>query len=285
MTAPRPDLRHAAAMAAAATLLGAAAGCQTARPSPTSSDPIEAARLESRQTFAEAWLVKPVEASTLIGLPGLFAPLLVVETHPRRHQPPAPPPVLWFEEQSLVAHGRPWPQIVFFWNVPEPPARAFGRKPAPVWLAFRLLLGTRGQPVLWELPGTDDQPSRLFVARHWEEAARQSFGPPAPSRQFAVESDSPLPAPPRAVVVETFDDAPMPMGPIVHVSHQNRITALVCRCSPVRVQRLGGQARYELQPAASCPQVAAMGGKFSLPTLRWLTPRELESHLRWVPEL
>ncbi|MGA4578211.1 hypothetical protein [Limisphaera sp. VF-2] len=283
-SANRAPMRIAAA-ATALLLLVSAAGCQTSRPPLGGSDPSETARQEARQTFAEAWLVKPVEASNEGGLPGLFAPLLVLETDPARGRPPNPPRVLWVEEQSLTIHQRPWPQLIYFWQSPGPRSREGAGRPATVWLAFRILLGTRGQPVLWELPGTEDQPSRLFVARHWEEAARQSFGPATPPRHFAAESDMPLSSPPRAVVVETFDDAPMPMGPIVHVSHQNRITALICRCSPVRVQRLSGQAWYELQPASASPRAAVTGGAASPPHLRWLTPDELEARLRWLPEL
>jgi len=245
-------------------------------PSPT-------AKATAPDTFEAAWLFKPASEAALETWATLFAPLLLVESLPEGlPTPPASLRLLAHEEQSWLG-GQVRRQILYVWRW-NGDHRSLQRG-VQAWQGFRIWLGRSGQPLLWETLRSGEQPALLFVARHWEQEAESRLGPPQAPRRWAVERPRSGTSP-KARIVELFDDAPMPMGPIVHLSGAGEIRSLICRCSPARVRRLAGQSLYALDLLVNAIGTEDAGAAVPGPgTEAWLSPAELEALLHWFPDL
>lgn len=252
-------------------------GCHTALPPQPPIHP-EPSPAGPPGWIDRAWLWKPPPEDSRPGLAGIWAPLLMWETDQDAVPPLTAPPSLYASEGFADLAGGSRPYVVYLWQRRK---TAAGSPSTTYWEGFRIWLGRTGHPLLWDTLATQDQPARLYVARHWEQAAIQHFGPAQPPRRFAVEKFSGA-GPLRATVAEIFDDAPLPMGPIAHVSRDGAILSLICRCSPARVRALVGQSHYQLWSIPGPEPGLPLPWPGSGP---WLPPRELERRLRWLPEL
>ncbi|MCS7091438.1 MAG: hypothetical protein RMN51_05275 [Verrucomicrobiota bacterium] len=275
------SLQHGTIAALAVVLTWTLGGCQESGRrlrSPAMTPLVHA----WERRFDQAWLWKPAPGAGVSGLGALHAPLLLWETPASTNGAPVGSLALYVFEASGTVAGRRRQCLIYLW-------RCSGTDAAPhrsSWQGYRVWLGVAGQPVLWETRAEGQQPPQLFVARHWEEAAATRFGPATLPRRFAVERGSATGPRMRAVVAEIFDDAPLPMGPLVHVARDCQILSLVCRCSPPRVTRLVGQSYYDLRSGVEAWEVDPEG----LPLPRgagdpWLSEAELEQSLHWLEDI
>lgn len=288
----RSPLRKIAPAFPALLLTGAVLLLPACRSHPTVTGPANGPRppranpaAPTNDRFARARLWKPPDAPTTQGWSGLLAPLILEEVIGTEPAPGTPTPHLrmFAHEESIFVGGRLRPQIFYLWRQEE--ASTSGRHPPPPWQGIRILLGSRDLPILWETAGTVVPRRHLYVARHWEEAAARRWGPPAPPRRFAVETPAATQPHAPAFVTDIFDDAPMPMGPIVHITADGRIASLICRCSPARVQRLSSQLPYELQPLSAALTMNHLDPVPVPGSAAWLTAAQLETLLHWLPDL
>jgi hypothetical protein len=261
---------------------GVLTGCKRLpkRPTPVPSPPAKAAASDA---FEVAWLFKPGSEAALATWATLFAPLLLVES-PSEGLPTSPASLrlLAHEEQTWLG-GQVRRQILYVWRWNGDPGNP--QRMVEAWQGFRIWLGRSGQPLLWETLRSGEQPALLFVARHWEQEAESRLGPPQAPRRWAVERPRSGTSP-KARIVELFDDAPMPMGPIVHLSGAGEIRSLICRCSPARVRRLAGQSLYALDLLVNAIGTEHTGAAVPGPgTEAWLSPAELEALLHWFADL
>ncbi len=247
--------------------------------------------------FQEAIFYKPMEGSW-VGLESELAPLIVQEvTHPDAENCPGKrigtvlinssaiieldtsQPALYAATSTVELQGTAYQQVTYVWFLgsasaernPGNPARhrAGGLKMSPAIQAqgIRVTLASDGFPMMWEVLDSENATTLLFVSDSLERAAVLAFGPPLPSRRFAVERS--LDEAPDTVVVRVIEDGPMPMGPFVYLATRGQnpkggtgqlpgpvgplrydISTLLCRCSPSQVYRFVDSVYYDLLPLA-----------------------------------
>jgi hypothetical protein len=154
--------------------------------------------------------------------------------------------------------------------------------------AIRVLLGDDGFPLLYEVASAgrspDDDPRRrvFYVSASLEQAARDTFCDPLPGRQFSIEQSADRMA--HVTVAGVVEDGPVPMGPYVYLaSGTHEVKAVLCRCSPSRVDAVVATRYYVLDEADSLlePAATAAASQGDCPEDE-LTAR-FESSLRWPP--
>jgi hypothetical protein len=200
--------------------------------------PIRATPMPADVHFRRAVLFKPRHPEHH-GRLGELAPLIVQEVGDD-----ASPEIAVLEVYAVASEtaGRSaFRQVMYAWR-----REGEGSERQDRWSAICMTLDHSGFPMAVEVLGRSDSAARvLFVSTSLESAARALFGNPAPGRRYAVER--PMDETPHVIVVGDFEDGPIPMGPYVYVAADRReIAAVICRCSPSRVDEFSESTYYEL---------------------------------------
>lgn len=245
-------------------------------------------RPAARVDFAEGILLKP-RAAPWENLAVRLAPLFISEAAvalPQSGLREAPfgsilsgqvlcdQPAVYFDETQLELAGQTYPEINFVWWSPADRHR----RSSAVWRALRILVGGDRHPILWEVLNEEPGPSKVFVSRAWEDAARVEFGPPLAGRTFSIESEAEI----SWKVDRILAAGPIPMGPIVYLKAPWGLTGTVlCRCMPAEVRHVAGTAEYDLLPLEDL-RLSDRGVSHRLARLtqRRLTAAQLQTGLR-----
>lgn len=209
------------------------------------SEDVEALRADLRARhlaeFACADLFKP--AMDVADFDPYQAPLVYVECAP----PGDPPrddalsarsssPTVYYREDPGSGDGERPRRLVVAWFVP-----ASG---GPELQALRTTFDRLGRPALVEVMGDRTGRSVVYAAKSLEAAAVARLGEPEPWA-FALSER----LHPSAVLVGTFEDGPMAMGPYVyHGAGAADVWTLHCRCEPTRAREIRELVEYELRP-------------------------------------
>jgi hypothetical protein len=216
-------------------------GCRFPRDtSVNSADPFrERAAIEARATlvFTNAVLLKPRETLPVTDLAFTLAPLLIQEVTGAESKLNSDPATVYYQLGAVQIGGITRPQMTYLWSVGNEQQLARG---------IRLTLDSQGFPVVWEV--LDDRVGTrvVFVSRSLEVKAHVAFGSPVPGRRFAVEQ--PTSGAPDVVVARVIEDGPVAMGPIVHETANQEISAVICRCMSPQARQLMATKLYELKP-------------------------------------
>jgi hypothetical protein len=229
-------------------------------------------RSQSKVVFDRARLYKPAESN--VDSPAFkLAPLFMQAVHDsagtnddtpdgftrlklKRTQNPdaSTGPTVYYCTNTVSLNGNLHAQVWFFWFYC---GETTGNAPRH-WLC--VTLDHNGKPAIWQIPPRARELSRCFVSEGLEAAAGKNSGGPLPGRSLSVETD--IHENPHAVVAGVMNDAPVAMGPIIHLREgTHEISAVVCRCAPPQVRKLAGAATYELVPIE---EVAWPSGKAML---------------------
>lgn len=199
----------------------------------------ERAAIEKRAVliFTNAVLVKPRETIPATDLAFALAPLLLREVVDSAVGSIIGSAMIFYQPGVVRIGGITRPQMTYLWT---------GGGENQLACGVRLTLDARGLPVIWEI--LDDRPGArvVFVSRSLEERAKAAFGAPVPDRRFAVEQSRQIA--PEVVVARVVEDGPVAMGPIVHQTASQEISAVLCRCMAPQARQLVATTYYELQP-------------------------------------
>lgn len=210
-------------------------GCQAAR-SATTPEEREAIHRRAAQVFAFARLFKPPESLANGSLGVELAPLFVQEVAGQNAAVAQPrPPEVTFREEEVWIAGTARRQVSFRW-----------RKPGGRFQQLCITLNGNGLPAVWEVRDDESRARLFFVSQSLETAAIREFQGPLPGCRFAVERDRDKT--PEVVVVQVLEDAPVAMGPVVHLDIRGIVTSVSCRCMPTQARQLEAAATYKLKP-------------------------------------
>jgi hypothetical protein len=188
-------------------------------------------------TFENAVLLKPTDIASSYSLGAKLAPLFVQEIRATKGvTPQTAPRTVFFSEGEVILAGQTRAQVSYIWQTPGNSSRR----------GVRIPLNAAGLPVVWEVLNEGSQAQVIFVSQNLEAAALREFGGALPGRHFAVERS--MTETPNVVVARVLDDAPVAMGPIVHLDAQGEITTVNCRCMSTQARHLVATAYYELKP-------------------------------------
>lgn len=199
--------------------------------------------------FETAGLAKPAESAAIPAIVLQFAPLIIQETEARSEHEGVSgwfdlPRQVFFSTGWIQMNGKACQQISYCWSYDDTGRASQATLPAQ---GVRITLDTGGKPVIWEALADTSGAALLFVSQALELAASREFGPPQAGRRFAVERT--VRETPRVVVAGLVDDAPVPMGPIMHLLGATHDVAVVaCRCAPTQARKLANQQEYVLIP-------------------------------------
>jgi len=270
-------------------LLAACAGRPAAPRSSAESRTASAPRQLEQQIHARtdlqlerAILIKPAATVSEQSQGWILAPLLLQEITPQL-QPASDTTnrTVHFSERQVWINDIPHQQVAYYWTNT---ATDTGREGVSLQ-GVRITTDSLGTPVIWEVFTDSSGAKPVYVARSLETAVSTALGGALPGRRFAVEQRRPAPG---VVVARMIDDAPVPMGPIVHVRAGNGdVATLICRCMPSQVKELAGYQWYELQPIegdeGAWIQRATRGSVPAAQLEDWLNPRRLQALLRLPP--
>lgn len=242
--------------AAGLLLVGVGGGCQTGQ----TAQEWTTIRARAAGYFEVAWLAKPAESTSAPDFIRQLAPLIVQEAGDEARTEIGLqagyhnlPPEVFFSVGEVLVNDQQRTQITYCWPYPTaPPAN----RNAVSAQGVRVTLDAGGRPAIWEVLADTSGAVVLFVSRSLEAAVRDELGVPLIGRHLAVERD--VRDTPTVVVAGCVDDAPVTIGPIVHVQAATHdITTVICRCSATQARTLAGQRDYQLIPTrdrseASC---------------------------------
>jgi hypothetical protein len=196
----------------------------------------------SDETFRSALLWKPAVDE---GSGAVFdlAPLLLQESEtPDLDRAPA----VLATESTVEIGGGPCRQLTYSWRYPS------------FVQGVRMTLGADGFPAIFEVLHDSSGARVVFVASSLEEAASAEFGDPLPGRSFAIERSTA--ETPGIVVAGTLEPGPAPLGPFVYLSAgEHDVIALICRCTPSRVETVLDSSEYPLATAGDGPPAEGGG--------------------------
>lgn len=236
MKAPRRFWQTAVCIALAGVCF---AGCITGG-KPLSAEERTAICQRAEFTFENAVLLKPGETAPGDSLGVELAPLFVQEMRATNRVPPrAASLTVFFSEGTVMPGGKAHAQVSYTWQMPVGASRR----------GIRITLNPAGLPVLWEVLNENSRVQVIFVSQNLEAAAIREFGGALPGRHFAVERSAA--ETPNVVVARVLDDAPVAMGPIVHLDAQGEITSVNCRCMSTQARQLVATANYELKQSSA----------------------------------
>lgn len=159
-------------------------------------------------------------------------------------------PTVYFSDENVTIAGAVRTMMTYQWYYDCGEAS----KPRVAMKGIRSVVGPDGFVQVWEVldePGRDWRRNTVrvfFVARSFEAAAVKRFGGPLPGRRYAIERSAA--DAPEAVVAGIVEDGPIPMGPYVYLDAPGRrITTLLCRCSPAKMQSVAKTGYYDLVAA------------------------------------
>ena len=209
--------------------------------------------------FQEAVLFKPIEPATT-DLLFTLAPLIILQVSETNLPPQvedrllgfdaiAERPVVYAWSDSVQVRGRPHARFNYVWDH----GPAVNAKPkANERQGVRITLGSKGQPLIWEVLGDTSGQELIVVSESLEQRAAAEFGAPLPGRRFSVEN--PTSTAPNTLVMRVIDDGPVVMGPIIYLLKGSRdVATIICRCMPAQAGHLAGTFNYQLlsHPAAN----------------------------------
>ena len=190
-------------------------------------------------TFENAVLLKPLDIASSNNLGAKLAPLFVQEIRAtNRVTPQAASMTVFFSEGKVMLSGQARAQVSYTWQTPAGASRR----------GVCITLNPAGLPVVWEVLNDDSRAQVIFVSQNLEAAAIREFGGALPGRLLAVERS--VTTTPNVVVARMLEDAPVAMGPIVHLDAQGEMTTVNCRCMSTQVRQLVATANYELKPSS-----------------------------------
>jgi hypothetical protein len=233
------------------------AGCATGR-KPLSTEQRAAICQRTELMFENAALLKPAETAPSDSPGAKLAPLFVQEIRAMNGiAPEAAPMTVFFSEGTVMLRGKAHAQVSYTWQTPASAPRR----------GVRITLNPAGLPVVWEVLNADSRAQVIFVSQNLEVTAIRAFGGALPGRHFAVERS--VTETPNVVVARVLDDAPVAMGPIMHLDAQGEVTTVNCRCMSTKAQHLVATANYELKP----PSAVTKGNREILETNRSLAEK------------
>ncbi len=218
----------------------------------------------SKQTYDSARYFKPnTESASVSALALEFAPLVVQEAGGMSSYGDAgeenSSPAMIVDIKRVGMGDSDYDQITYQWLVSK---KVRG---------LRITVGQDGFAAAIEViqPGASHR--RVFVSKSMEAAARAAYGEPLAGRRYAVEPT--IESAPHVLVVGTFGDGPIPMGPFVYVNAAIDVAAIRCRCSDSLVDAFSQESVYELLPIDAMPRHDG-GTKYQAATsivqkLRW----------------
>ena len=169
-------------------------------------------------------------------------------------------PTVYFAQRTIRLHGADRTQIDYVWFYLGSTNAAHPGRATRV----SVILGDDGFPWVWiadewengAVTGEALRPSHRthYVADALEAGAMDDFGSALPGRRFAVERA--IEESPDVIVARMVEDGPLPMGPYVYLSrHPQRITTLLCRCSPSQIEQITESGYYQLRPLDNLDRV------------------------------
>jgi hypothetical protein len=195
--------------------------------------------------FTNAVLLKPREAGPATNLAFMLAPLLIQEVTVSNPGSNSGPSKVFYQPDAVQIAGITRPQMTYLWSCGDEKKLERG---------VRLMLDSRGMPVIWEVLDVRPGARVEYVSRSLEEKAQAAYGAPAVGRRFAVEPE--LAVAPDAVVARVNEDGPVAMGPIIHLTAPcSEISTVICRCMPTQARQVVATAYYELKPLSAVTNV------------------------------
>lgn len=154
-------------------------------------------------------------------------------------------PVVYFKSDVVRIHGQDHARVSYVWFYSGSHQRSRGQSVSVQ--GVRIILDSSGKPAVWEVLSDPSAMVPVYVSKTLEAAAAAEFGPPLPSRHYAIEAsvqDVPAVAVPRVI-----EDGPVAMGPIIYLQSGTRaVCAVICRCMPAQAAQLTGTFTYDLMP-------------------------------------
>jgi hypothetical protein len=221
-------------------------------------------RERANRFFDSAWLVKPPESGDTNHLAWRLAPIFVLEAVPgsatnQANVSPAatsrPLRRIFAAERASTFDGKAALQIIYFWNLDS---LATAEGPSAHKQGIIVTVNSEGWPLITEVITNDSNSRVLFLTEKLGRAAEQRPGAALSGRIYAVERKG---RPGQKVIVpRVIQDGPVPMGPMVYVSRDQRtITTVLCRCMPSQVKSIEGGFNYELRLTEWPPELVAAG--------------------------
>lgn len=168
-------------------------------------------------------------------------------------------PVVYVHVMEQTAYDKTSQQVCYAWFVSD---HSIASTATVKLRGLRSAIGEDGFPLAWEIfPPALGGDLGLELGRGWfqpwyvsqslEDEAKERFGTTTLDSRFAIEQTS-LAKRTSAIIVNLFNDGPIPMGPYVYqAADGGGISTLHCRCSPLQVGEISETVYYELQPMAA----------------------------------
>lgn len=221
----------------------------------------EVIRQQAVNSLETAFLLKPLETESS-GLAFQLAPLIFQECpasegcatplKPGTLTPSESGPrfaasasTIYWHMDTVELQGSPHARLAYIWFYP---VAGLAETNQFVAQGVRITLDSNGRPSIWEILGKQSGTTILYVSNSFEQKARQEYGAPLPGAFHASDAGNT-----NTVIARLLEDAPVPMGPIVHVNSGGDMTSVICRCMPTQVNSLGGSGTYKLVPFAIAP--------------------------------
>lgn len=260
-------------------LLGASSGCVTAhadnqlrssesRPVSPAPDPqlISKLQREARREFRSGHYTKPDLPALGDSLDAL-APLIVREADVGDNRTGSPvdfgmvyldddgrvrlddsQPTIYAARRTVETKRHKWDQLGYFWWY-------VGGEPDETGATLTLqgvvmTLDESGFPFLWEPVRPLADVRAVFDSASFEKLARRPEG-----RAHATEMENGFRREAEPIIrVATIETTPVPTGPYIYLNSANRVTSVLCRCSPVKVDGFASENEYTLRPLSELQQ-------------------------------
>jgi len=151
-------------------------------------------------------------------------------------------PTVYAGQRTVEHGGRTWHQIGYFWWYA---GQKNGDSDSPPHVqGVVMTLDESGYPFLWEPVRATADVRAIFVSSSFERIAR--FPARAAITKRAKKGERREGAP--IIQVAVIETTPVPTGPYVYLDPRNRVTSILCRCSPTQVDAFVTEHEYTLRP-------------------------------------